>query len=293
MRFTVSFLTVSIVLADRDELSHTVTSAHPHKHKVLQKLRLRYRSKFFNSILLIFILQCDTELSFADTAATLPHEFSAHYKLTRGIITLGKTHLSFKKLNAREYQFESVSKPQGVGKIISNGQIQERSIWILYDNTLRPLRYTYQNSDSDLKRDVRLDFDWDKGIVVNNINGDPWKMKLEPATQDKLLYMLSLMVDLAKGKRHLEYRVADGGTTKTYLAIINGIEIIDTDLGRFQTLKVLRKHHDGRKTILWSASSLEFIPIQIEQIKKDGTSVKARIYQLDGIPIRGRIAGKN
>lgn len=243
-------------------------------------------------LLFLISLLCIHSVSWAGLSADLPHPFTAHYKLSKGIITLGKTRLSFKKIGTNDYLFESIAKPHGVGKIISNGQIQERSNWIIYNEAIRPLHYSYKNSDSDLKRDVKIDFDWEKEIVVNTINGDPWKMKLEPATQDKLLYMLSLMVDLAKGKQHLEYRVADGGTTKTFRAIITSNEIIETDLGHFQTLKIVRKHRDGRETILWCASSLQFIPILIEQIKKDGTSVKASIYKLDGIPIQGRIVNE-
>jgi hypothetical protein len=227
--------------------------------------------------------------NFPTQASDLPHEFTAHYKLTKGIITLGKSRRSFKNTGPNEYMFESISKPYGVGKIISNGEIHERSNWILHQGALRPVSYSYQNSDSDLKRNVKLLFDWEKLIVVNNINGDPWKMKLELGTQDKLLYLLSLMSDLKKGKRHLEYRVADGGSTKTYRGIIEGEQNITTDLGTFSTLKIVREHHNGKRTILWCAPSLDYLPIQIEQIKKDGSSVRASLYNLEGMPIQGRL----
>lgn len=226
-------------------------------------------------------------------AAELPHEFTAHYKLTRGIITLGKSHRSFKKIGPNQFIFESISKPYGVGKIISDGEIHERSSWTLHNDILRPMSYSYTNSDSDLKRNVKLDFDWQKKVVVNNINGDPWKMKLEPKTQDKLLYLLSLMIDLKDGKRKFEYIIADGGTTKIYSAVVEGQQKIETDLGMFNTLRVLRKHRDGRRTILWCAPSLDYLPIRIEQTKKDGNTVRASIYQLEGIPIKGRIIQKN
>jgi len=226
----------------------------------------------------------------AASAAELPQEFVAHYNLTRGIITLGKSHRSFRKIAANQYIFESISKPYGVGKMISDGEIRETSHWILHDNILRPTHYSYRNSDSDLKRNVTLDFDWQKNIVINTVNGDPWKMKLEPATQDKLLYLLSLMVDLKNGKRVLEYKVADGGTTKTYRAVVEGEQNIVTDLGKFTTLKVLRRHPDGKRTTLWCAPSMDYLPIRIEQTKKDGTTVRASLYKLDGMAVKGRIS---
>jgi len=227
-------------------------------------------------------------------ATELPQEFVAHYSLTKGIITLGKSHRSFKKIAANQYVFESISKPYGVGKIISDGEIRETSHWILHDNILRPTHYSYRNSDSDLKRNVTLDFDWQKQIVINTVNGNPWKMKLEPATQDKLLYLLSLMVDLKNGKRKLEYKVADGGTTKTYRAMVEGEQNIVIDLGKFTTLKVVRHHPNGKRTTLWCAPSMDYLPIRIEQTKKDGTSVRASLYKLDGMAVKGRIlpAGK-
>lgn len=217
-------------------------------------------------------------------AEDLP-EFSAHYKVSRGIVTLAKTHRSLKKIDADHYLFESVSRPTGVGKIITEAEVQERSRWILHDNIPRPLEYTYLSDGGESRRDVKLVFDWANKTVTNIVNGDPWTMDLVLETQDKLLYQLKLMLDLIKGKRHLEYLVADGGTLKTYTAHIVGKEIVKTDIGNFDTLKIVRDYPDGRRTTLWCPPNMYFIPVQIEQSKKDGGLAKALIYKIEGVKI--------
>ena len=235
------------------------------------------------SAALFFLIPCLDQAANA-WASEVP-EFTAHYNLSRGIVTLAKTHRSLKKIDAKHYVFESISRPSGVGKIITGAEIHERSSWVFHENEPRPLEYTYINSGGENTRDVKLKFNWEQFTVTNIINGDPWKMDLEPGTQDKLLYQIKMMQDLSKGKRHLEYKVADGGTLKTYAAHIVGNEIIETSIGNFNTLKIVRRHHDGRETTLWCAPKMHFIPVQIEQSKKDGSTARALIYKIEGVEV--------
>lgn len=218
-------------------------------------------------------------------AGKLPEEFIADYTVYKGIVTLAKTRRILKKSSENQYEFQSITKPSGVGKIISTGEINEKSIWKYHDHTTRPTEYTYINSGSKHKRDVTLIFDWKNATVTNIINGDPWKMDLIPEIQDKLLYQLTLMLDLSKGKKHLEYSIADGGTLKTYKAFIMEKKVLETEIGKFETVKVVRHHDDGRSTIFWCAPKLMYIPLRIEQIKQDGSSVRAEIDALTGIPL--------
>jgi hypothetical protein len=232
---------------------------------------------------LIFFLPLYSLFPTLIQAGELPERVVADYTVYKGIVTLAKTRRTLKKLGDNQYEFYSVTKPSGVGKILTSGEIREKSLWEFNNNTTRPTEYTYVNSGSKKKREVKLVFNWDDGKVTNIINGDPWEMDLIPAMQDKLLYQLTLMLDLSKGKRHLEYAIADGGTLKTYKAVIMGTEEITVEMGKFEALKIVRQHDDGSVTSFWCAPKLMYLPIKIQQIKKDGGTASAELYALAGL----------
>jgi hypothetical protein len=95
------------------------------------------------------------------------------------------------------------------------------------------------------------------------------------------------MSDLAKDKQKFHYKIADGGKIKIYDITILGEEVITTPLGQFTAIKLLRKREGKkeRKTTLWCAPSLNYLPVQLEHIEKDGTVFTATIKTLKGIEI--------
>lgn len=213
-------------------------------------------------------------------AKPFPENFSAHYLVNKGAINVAKTHRKLEFKDSR-YIFESVTTPRGIAKLFTNGKVVERSIWNYHNERMRPIQYMYQNTGSKSKRDVTLNFDWEKNNVTNIINGDPWKMDLSEGILDKLLYQLAIMADLSDDKNHLLYKIADGGKIKTLDIKVEGTETIKTDLGTFETLKVVRKE-SNRTTTLWCAQVLNYLPVQIKQIKKDGSEVTAKLYAVEG-----------
>lgn len=219
--------------------------------------------------------------------APTPIPFTAHYQVTKGVMSVGSTKRTLQDKGNGQFVFESVTKPGGIAKLFTRGKVVERSHWRLQDNRLVPHEYTYQNS-SDQKRNVKLLFNWEQNEVTNIINGDPWKMELEEYTLDKLLYQLAIMYDLSEGKKDLLYKVADGGTMKTYDIKITGVERVSIDLGDFDTVKVVVTK-SKRQTTLWCAKELQFLAVRIEQRKKDDdVPVTANLIELEGIPLPGR-----
>lgn len=214
----------------------------------------------------------------------LPPPHTAYYHLYKGIVVLAKTRRTFRVAKNNHYVFMSYTEPTGVGRMLTGATIKERSYWTLKDNYPKPLEYSYINSGGDKDRDVKLIFDWEQNKVTNIINGDPWTMDLVPRIQDKLLYQFSLMLELKKGVTQFSYDVADGGKLKNYSGKVVGQDVVETDLGKFDTVVVLREH-DGKQTRFWCAKSMHYIPVQIEQSNREGSSVTAKLYQIEGVKI--------
>lgn len=233
-----------------------------------------------NSVLLLLLT---TGNSFADTIGIKPTPFTAEYKVTKGIMSVGSTHRKLEDKGNGYFLFESVTKPGGIAKLFTSGKVVERSYWRLLGDKLVPQEYEYTNS-SDQKRNVKVKFDWDNNKVTNTVNGDPWTMDVEEETLDKLIFQLAVMYDLSQGATLLMYQVADGGKTKTYNIEIMGEERVVTELGTFNTIKVVRTNNK-RTTTMWCAKELQYLPARIEQKKEDDSPVTADLVDLSGIPV--------
>lgn len=132
---------------------------------------------------------------------------------------------------------------------------------------LRPLEYRYERRGLGRDRTAKLDFDWDKGKVTNNVQDKPWKMAIEPGVLDKLSFQIQLQRDLIAGKHEgLSYDIADGGKIKHYKFEIVGEEVLDTPLGKVDTVKVKRsRKDDDRITYAWMAPKYQYLLVRMQQ----------------------------
>lgn len=261
-------------------------------HKASQQLfpDIRYSKTYAEPrpvILMLCLIVTTAIMAYSSVvrSAPVPIPFIAEYQVTKGVMSVGSTTRILHDKGEGNFVFESITKPGGIAKLFTRGKVVERSYWRLQESNLVPHEYTYQNS-SDQKRDVKLIFNWQAFEVTNIINGDPWTMELEENTLDKLLYQLAIMYDLSAGKDSLIYRVADGGTMKTYNVAISGTERLTTELGVFDTVKVVITKNK-RTTTLWCAQQLQYLPVRIEQRKKDDGPITANLIELQGIPLPG------
>lgn len=274
------------------QINNLAPPAPPTRPAIQDGFRLhRFTRYFFCKSRLLFTAFWSTTILFVtssiaiaendSTIGTTPTPFTAVYKVTKGIMSVGTTKRKLEATGNDNYVFESVTKPGGIAKLFTDGKVIERSQWRMVDNKLVPQEYTYVNT-GDSKRNVKVVFDWETNKVINTVNGDPWSMEIEDDTLDKLIYQLAIMYDLNGGETKLHYQVADGGKTKTYDIEIQGEERIVTELGTFTTIKVSRTNND-RTTIMWCAKELQYLPARISQKKKDDTAITAELVELSGI----------
>lgn len=185
------------------------------------------------------------------------------------------------------YEYHSEIKTTGLLSLIRKVRIVESSRLAFAEGALRPLRYNYARTDNRKRREVSVEFDWDSRKITNAVSGDFWDLPTEPAVMDKLLYQLAIMHDLKKGQPPASYLVADGNKIKTYAIEQLGEERIDTPLGSYHTVKMLRRRPGSdRKSVFWCAPDLEFLPIKVEHDEKDGSKTRAVLKSLQGIEPR-------
>lgn len=217
--------------------------------------------------------------------ATKPLEaFTAVYQLTSGSMTVGEMSLSLSFPAPGVYHYQAKSHPTGlIGRMVG-GRIEERSQGDLEATLLRPVRYHYRR-EGRKARVVSLQFDWDRMRVVNTINDDPWTMAIEPDTVDKLAVQLALMRDLGVGKSAMDYRVADGGTLKSYRFERVGEETIESPVGPLQAVRVRRdRGRSNRHTDFWCAEKLHYLPVLMVQYRDGKEHARMTLQTFESMP---------
>jgi hypothetical protein len=243
------------------------------------------------SLTTFLLILCSLPAATISMAGELPisDNFSAEYILQSGLFDIGRTKRTLSLQEDGRYAFTSTTKATGVFAVFFNGKITERSIWEFYKGRARPLQYSYKDTNKK-KRNVNLTFDWDKKTITNSINSEPWNMEITPNTQDKLIYQINIMFSLLKDNNieMMKINVADGGKLKSYDAIIQKKEAIDTPAGKFETIRV--NHDDGKYvTTLWCAPALDYLPVRIEHYKKGDSKVNAYLVKVKGLPLKDKI----
>lgn len=146
-----------------------------------------------------------------------------------------------------------------------------------------PIEYRYElNGMMISNRSARLDFDWDKFRVRNDVKGKPWFMDTHTGVLDKLGFQLQLRQDLKAGKRRMVYEVADGGRLKEYEFKVVGEQRLKTDHhGTVETVLVekVREPYKKRETHLWFAPEWDYLLVRMVQVEDDGTRYEINLEE--------------
>lgn len=218
-------------------------------------------------------------------AATVP-EFEAEYLIKRAGLTLGTTRLSFRHTTDGRYAYESISTVSGLLSWLREEHVSESSSGSMDSNAIRPDEYRFQRTGDRGRRDATVSFDWNNGTAVNTVDGSTWKMDIQPGTLDKLVVQIAIMRHLQAGVADLEFSVADGGKPKRYSIVIHGEETVEVPAGEFAAVRIeQRAENTNRKTFLWAAPALDYLPVKILREENSG----ATYYSvLESVTINGK-----
>ena len=232
------------------------------------------------------LLLLATLLAALQASATLPTPFTAWYTVHAKGFTLGTMERRLEHRGKGRYRFRSESQSTGLVALIRSDQVLEKSIWILENNQIRPVKYVYRHTGSK-DRTIKIRFDWIQGRIIEQKGENTRSMAIVPGVLDKLVYQLGIMWDLRRGERRFEYRIADDGKIKTYHFVNLGEEAVTTPLGQFQAIKLeYQKADSPRKTTLWCAPTLGYLPVRMDYTEKDGTVFSALLKKTDMMPAR-------
>ena len=218
-------------------------------------------------------------LAFAASASATdgPAPFVAVYSLSQGSLSFGRMERRF-ELNADgEYRFLSRMKTSGVLALVRSDKITESSSGQFRDGRFVPKVYTYANSHGD--KHFALRFDHASGQVTRSDQAHGWSSAMPPAVLDKLVYQMQMMQDLATQPASLRYNIADKNKLKDYLFDNRGREAVQTELGSYQSIRLERGASGAdRRTVVWCAEELNWLPVKVEYREKDGSVTTALLH---------------
>jgi hypothetical protein len=212
-------------------------------------------------------------------ASDAPNPFVAVYDLSQGSLALGTMERRFELTADGAYRFQSHMRTSGVMSLVRSDKISESSSGQLRDGHFAPDSYSYQNSHGD--KHFALRFDYPNAQVSRSDVAHGWSATMPAALLDKLSYQMQMMVDLAAQPATLRYSIADKNKLKDYLFDNRGREEIETALGRYQAVRLERgANGDDRRTVVWCAEALNWLPIKVEYREKDGSVTTALLHSL-------------
>ncbi|MFK7886479.1 MAG: DUF3108 domain-containing protein [Gammaproteobacteria bacterium] len=204
--------------------------------------------------------------------------FEARYKVRMSGLS-GRMTMSLAHEDGR-YQARSYLKPKGFATLLAGGELEETVSFDIAQNRVRPL--SYQLRDTIARNDKRgaLTFDWDAGTASGDSDGTPLNYDIDTLTLDRLSLQYALMLDLLNGRSAPGYTMLDGERRKNLTISQAGDQTIKVPFGRFEVREVRHQNQgSSRRTILYCAKELGYLPVRIEQYKNDDLRVRADLVE--------------
>lgn len=209
--------------------------------------------------------------------------FSAKYDVYLNGLYIAQTT---RKLTSdkNEIIFTAFTETAGLASWFFSVTIDETSKSILKNNNISFFSYDYveKNGDPDNNYNLKL-------INKNTSKNEPpqfynsYKKQNYPATKnlrDTLGFIITIMDDLKRGERELEYAIAEKDNLKNYHLKFIKEEKLTTNNGPLLTLKM--EHYDPKtkfRFTFWCAESMNFLPVRIRNIKPNGDEILLNLSQ--------------
>lgn len=202
----------------------------------------------------------------AMAAGYRPQPFHARYSVQADGIKIGELDRTLKHRPDGTYVLENTMHTTGLIALFKKARVQELSIWRYAGDQAVPISYEARTTNGSKTVVERLDFDWQHHTVASLRNGKTTKVPLPPDTLAKLMNQMALRGDVAAGRKHIVYKVADRGKIRTYVYNVVGREKVVTDCGTVEAIKVTKG-----TTSFWLAPKWDYLLVQLVQKNDDST----------------------
>ncbi|MFM7708393.1 MAG: DUF3108 domain-containing protein, partial [Gammaproteobacteria bacterium] len=214
-------------------------------------------------------------------AAETLKPFTASFEVVYRGMNAGTTTLELSSEGGDRWRYVSRANARGVFRLVLSGEIRQTSQFSLGASGPRPIRYVADDGTEDIKRDIRLDFDWKAGRVRGTAEAQPVDIASRDGLQDGMSVQIALIRALAAGERPRRYFLIDKDEIKEYVYEQEGTARIRTTAGELDTvIWSSRRPNSDRVTRVWYATALDHTPVQAERRRGDKVEWTMRLKSL-------------
>ena len=208
--------------------------------------------------------------------ASEPRPYDATYKAK----ALGFSATAFRRQTVTAPEYYMLQNSLSLTVLGANvGSVVETTEFRWQEGAIVPLHYEYTQTGLSASSE-RIDFDWENSLAQSHSDGDSWQLPLTPGVLDKLSYSVQIGQDIAdKDLKEFRYEVLDEDGFDEHLYQITSTEVLDTPLGKLNTVKIerIRSSESRRRTTVWLASDWDYLLVRLEQVSGSGTETELSI----------------
>jgi hypothetical protein len=192
-------------------------------------------------------------------------------------------------------QRELKRESRGRFTLVENGKnmianLQQVGVFDVEGERIVPRSFVYQLSAPLLKRRREVHFKPGTDTIRSLYKGEWYELPYRENTLDRFSQQEQLRLYLLNNpapEDNIRFRVADGKRIKEYEFLFRGEEVIDTPLGRVNTLHFERSHDSpDRRSETWIAPEWDYLMVRTVHVE-DGAPGEAVITaaSIDGVPV--------
>lgn len=211
--------------------------------------------------------------------------FAADYQLLHNNKKTGTAQASLEMTEQGHWRYRFNSKAKVA--LLFKADIRESSEFRLNENNqFEALSYQFEQKIGPKKKIVSALFKPNQGNselsnAQGNNDGKAWNIYLQGGETDRLLVNLQIGELLKQGKTEFSFDSLEKGRVRQLKFRAGEIQTVETPLGSFAAFIVERLHDNPkRKTSLWYAPELGYIPIKILREKKGKKPVMLLLQNL-------------
>ncbi|MCM2679275.1 DUF3108 domain-containing protein [Echinimonas agarilytica] len=226
---------------------------------------------------------CIIPNAFADTSISFT-PFQSNYKVFRNGSEVGTGKRTFYPRPDGRMYFCTESKLKWF--ILSDKRKEQSWLTMTDAGNVNSLEYQYERTGTGPNKESHLIFNNGDQSLVELQDDYPLKTKWTEDLLDPVGYQLQMRIDVAEGKKELEYPVLYKGGRRDYKFEVVGEELLKLPIGEIHTVKLKRiRSNKKRETFVWLSKDHDFIVARIWQAKEGEEQADLRLAQFKHIDI--------
>ncbi len=211
-----------------------------------------------------------------------PH--TAEYQVNYGSIELGKARFQLPKAegNLYHYRFDS-----DISLLVLSDRRNVHSDFIHEKNQLIPMRYIHNRKGTGSNFQEQAAFARKQKVIYSRYKDERIKLDYTDTLYDPLMVQLQFRLDIAQGKKELNYTMVKEGKLDRYDFSIIGKEIMNIESGSYETIKVeVVRDSKKRQTFFWMAPELGYLPVRLTHYEKGSKQLDIKLLSYQLLPVK-------